>query len=59
MDSGVDGEFWAEAIATSAYLKSRSPTKGLFIYLIKVRCMTEMIWTKASKSVTPYEAWTK
>ena len=40
MDSGVGGDFWAEAIATAAYLKNRSPTKAL-------------------KSVTPYEAWTK
>ena len=37
MDSGVGGDFWAEAIA---YLKNRSPTKAL-------------------KSVTPYEVWTK
>ena len=40
MDSGVGGDFWAEAIATAAYLKNRSPTKAL-------------------KSVTTYEAWTK
>ena len=37
MNSGVGGDFWAEAIA---YLKNRSPTKAL-------------------KSLTPYEAWTK
>ena len=29
MDSGVGGDFWAEAIATAAYLKNRSPTKAL------------------------------
>ena len=29
MDSGVGGDFWAEAIAAAAYLKNRSPTKAL------------------------------
>ena len=29
MDSGVGGDFWAEAIATAIYLKNRSPTKAL------------------------------
>ena len=29
MDSGIGGDFWAEAIGTAAYLKNRSPTKAL------------------------------
>ena len=29
MDSGVGGEFWAEAIAIAAYLKNGSPTKAM------------------------------
>ena len=40
MDSGVGGDFWAEAIATAAYLRNRYPTKAL------KSVITYEAWTK-------------